>query len=166
MKSGGKTEVDEPLSQSQRLNQSSITNEKRTRLTPHEVHSLSVFLQTATAVLEKHTSNNERALYSPAVNKTRLAQHIFVRTSCHAAHVCEIRGVWFRLCSASRCTLRWLVRGYTNICIAIDAIERKRNIDTNLLTQQIALAAHESHFCLKSSDFFHVRSFVPFPAPI
>ena len=53
----------------------------------------------------------------------------------------------------SQCTVAFLgVRGAAKICIAIDATERKRSIDTNLLAKRNAASTHESHHQHKLSN--------------
>ena len=53
----------------------------------------------------------------------------------------------------SQCTVAFQgVRGAAKICIAIDATERKRRIDTNLLAQRNAASTHESHHQRKLSN--------------
>lgn len=91
---------------------------------------------------------------------------MLVRAFFQAARVCKDACVRLDCFGGARSAGWVCVVDTREICIAIDAIERKLNIDTNLLTQQIALAAHESHLGQKLRYFFHVRSFVLPPKPI
>ena len=63
------------------------------------------------------------------------------------------RGCVFFFVILSQCTVAFLgVRGAAKICIAIDATERKRSIDTNLLAKRNAASTHESHHQHKLSN--------------
>lgn len=79
---------------------------------------------------------------------------MLVRAFFQAARVCKDACVRLDCFGGARSAGWVCVVDTRKICIAIDAIERKLNIDTNLLTQQIALAAHETHLGQKLRYFF------------